>query len=396
MKKFQERMQGVLPPEELPSFFVALESMGANPRKSIRLRRDLAQAAREKWTSEKLAECGIPVGERVSWYDGGYFFDLPRMKPHPSRHPAIASGLVFIQEAGAMEVVPALGVESGDLVLDLCAAPGAKSTHLGEYLGSEGWLVANEPVRDRAKLLDVILARHGISNSTVFNLEAHRLAGVFPEIFDRILVDAPCSGESLFAKRNEKRKDVTHKEVDRCALRQKAILESGWRMLAAGGRLVYSTCAYSRTENEDVVAGFLVAHPDAVLLEERRRFPHRDGVPGGYFAVLERKGAEINTRNERRDRLLAGISEIGSRGLVRDGRRRWDGTLDPYAAVMDRRGGESFGIICELDLAAAEGLLSGVSLPDLSREEAVAFQWEGERIAGAEKGTLHYPRGRLR
>lgn len=392
-------MQGVLPPEELPSFFAALERLGSKPRKSIRLRRDLSATARARWTPEKLAECGIPLEERVGWYEGGFFFDLPRMEPHPSRHPAIASGLVFIQEAGAMEVVPALEVSPGDLVLDLCAAPGAKSTHIGEYLSSDGWLVANEPVRDRAKLLDVILARHGIGNSTVFNREPHHLAAVFPEIFDRILVDAPCSGESLFAKRNEKRKDVTHKEVARCALRQRAILESAWRMLAPGGRLVYSTCAYSRPENEDLVRGFLGAHSDAESVDERRRFPHRDGVPGGYFAVLTRKGHAEGSRGDRRDEMLVGFRKIGSHGLVRDGRRRWDGKIDAYATLMDRKRGENseaVGKIQDLDLEAAAGLLSGEAPPRVSDAGDIFFQWEGERIAGATEGTLHYPRGRLR
>ncbi len=401
MKKFQERMQGVLPPEELPAFFSALEKMGAQPRKSLRIRRDLEGEARAKWAPEKFAEFGIPLTGNVAWYPQGYFFDLAKMDPHPSRHPVIAAGLAFIQEAGAMEVVPALEVALDHLVLDLCAAPGAKSTHLGEYLGPEGWLVAAEPVRDRAKLLEVILARHGIGNSTVFNLEPHSLAPVFPEVFDRILVDAPCSGESLFAKRNEKRKDVTHKEVARCALRQRAILENGWRMLNASGRLVYSTCAYSRTENETLVAGFIEAHADARLGGECRRFPHRDGVPGGYFAVLEKSvspGSAEHPREVRLEILRAGIRKIGSHGLVRNGRVRWDGAPDFYAMTMDRKAGvrTSVDFRRTLDLAESAKFLAGETLTETSKVGSIAIEWEGERIAGVSEGTLHYPRGRLR
>jgi 16S rRNA C967 or C1407 C5-methylase (RsmB/RsmF family) len=403
MKKFQERMQGVLPPEELPSFFGALEAMGKAPRKSLRIRRDFAGAALGKWTPEELRKFGIPVGDPVPWYRGGYFFDLPKMVPHPSRHPAIAAGIIFIQEAGALEVAPALEVTPTDLVLDLCAAPGAKSTHLGEYLGASsgpetgGWLVANDLVRDRAKLLDVILARHGIGNSTVFNLEPHRLAEHFPEVFDRILVDAPCSGESLFAKREEKRSDVTHKEVERCALRQRAILESAWRMLAAGGRLVYSTCAYSRTENENLVDGFMSSHADAEKISECRRFPHRDGVPGGYFAVLAKEGEGSATREGRGGQLRLGIREIGSRGLVRNGRIRWDGAPDSYAVLMDRKwqGPIETDQAIAFGLSEAEKLLAGTAEKIVS-DARILFTWEKEKIAGAYAGKLVYPRGRLR
>jgi 16S rRNA C967 or C1407 C5-methylase (RsmB/RsmF family) len=404
VKKFQERMKGVLPPEELPSFFSALEAMGKDPRKSIRLRRDLAPDS--KWSAVRLVEEGIPLGEKVAWYDRGYFFDLARMQPHPSQHPLVAAGIVFIQEAGAMEVVPELAIEPDHLVLDLCAAPGAKSTHIGEYLGEKGWLVANEPVRDRAKLLDVILARHGIGNSTVYNLEPHRLAKIFPGIFDRILVDAPCSGESLFAKRDEKRSDVTDKEVERCALRQNAILASAAKMLAPGGRLVYSTCAYSQTENEEVTARFLADHAEFHFRKETRRFPHRDGVPGGYFAVIERKGAPGSENGADRGMRLALLREAirfhGDRGLVRDGTARWDRAPDPYAIALDRK-------------ATANDLdLSRFPARDLSREEAIRFltdptsfsrgekvpnviyRWEGERIAITRDGQNHYPKSKLR
>jgi 16S rRNA C967 or C1407 C5-methylase (RsmB/RsmF family) len=400
MKKFQERMKGVLPPEELPSFFSALEAMGKNPRKSIRLRRDLPEDS--KWSAARLVEEGIPLGEKLAWYDRGYFFDLSRMQPHPSQHPLVAAGIVFIQEAGAMEVVPELGIEPDHLVLDLCAAPGTKSTHIGEYLGGAGWLVANEPVRDRAKLLDVILARHGIGNSTVYNLEPHRLAKLFPAVFDRILVDAPCSGESLFAKRDEKRSDVTDKEVGRCALRQQAILASAARMLAPGGRLVYSTCAYSRTENEDATERFLADHSEFGLQREARRFPHRDGVPGGYFAVFERASeATAEDRALRLARLREAIRFHGDRGLVRDGTERWDRAPDAYAIALDRKSTGAFDLtsVSVRDLSREEAirfLTDPVSFSRGEKEENVIYRWEGERIAITREGRNLYPKVKLR
>jgi 16S rRNA C967 or C1407 C5-methylase (RsmB/RsmF family) len=392
-------MRGVLPSEELPDFFSALEEMGRKPRKSIRLRSDLAPET--LWTPSRMIEEGIPLVERVEWYDRGWFFDLPRMEPHPSLHPAIAAGLAFIQEAGAMEVVPALETRPHDLVLDLCAAPGAKSTQIGESLSTPGRLVANDPDRGRSKLLGAILSRHGIGNSVVYNLQPHRLAEAFPNLFDRVLVDAPCSGESLFAKREEKRSDVSDKEVERCALRQSAILANAARATAAGGRIVYSTCAYSRAENEDVVAEFLAAQPGFRLEREGRRFPHRDGVPGGYFAVLVSEGVGSD-RQEREVRLDEAIRQVGDRGLVRNGIRSWDGSIDPYAWVMNRRkdprDADAFGEAAtrELDRGEVAKLLSDPDGFDRHERGTILYAWEGEPIALRHEGKMHYPKARLR
>ncbi len=398
-------MQGVLPSEELPSFFEALEAMGMRPRKSIRIRRDLAPDS--TWDPTAIREAGIPLGEPVPWYDRGFFFDLKQMSPHPSRHPWIAAGLGFIQEAGAMEVVPALEVEPDHLVLDLCSAPGAKASHIGEYLGTGGWLVANEPSRDRAKLLDAILARHGIGNSTVLNLEPRDLVRSFRELFDRILVDAPCSGESLFAKREERRKDVSDKEVERCALRQNAILESAHALCAPGGRIVYSTCAYSRSENEEVIETMRERHPDLRLLREQRRFPHRDGVPGGYFAVLEKAGAP-SAAADRIATLRESIRGLGTRGLVRNGLKKWDGSIDGYAVVMDRKTTEASadsrmsrlfpgirGEFFELGMEEAARFLGGERRAKVARGVFAIYRWGGEIFAAETDATLFYPRHRL-
>jgi hypothetical protein len=243
----------------------------------------------------------------------------------------------------------------------------------------------------------VILARHGIGNSTVYNLEPHRLADHFEEVFDRILIDAPCSGESLFAKRDEKRKDVSHKEVERCALRQRAILEQAGKMLAPGGRMVYSTCAYSRTENEEVVSEYLDTHPEVRLLQEQRRFPHRDGVPGGYFAVLEKKG-DSTARARRLEALRRGTKEIGSRGLVRDGLVRWDGKTDFYAKALDRKGSshEDGSEVFTLDFDSAIRFLATENPREYSGRGTGPVEWESERIAWVEDGVVNYPRHRLR
>jgi hypothetical protein len=169
-------------------------------------------------------------------------------------------------------------------------------------------------------------------NSTVYNLEPHRLEESFQSVFDAILVDAPCSGESLFAKRSDRRPDVKDSEIERCANRQSGILESAARMLKENGRILYSTCAYAREENEDVVQGFLKVHPDFRLVHESRRFPHRDGVPGGYCALLVR----TNEVSGESPPLGTAIRAQGVNGLIRNGTIRWDGVADEYLSYMNR------------------------------------------------------------
>lgn len=313
MKQFETRLKELLDDQEL---FLFLESLKKEPRKSIRL-------------NPLRKPVHLEVAEKIPWCDRGYFFDIKKFGAKPNLHPALLSGSVFIQEAGAMEVVENLDVHPGMNVLDLCAAPGAKSTHIGEFLKGEGWLVANEVVRERVKVLDALLMRHGVSNSAVYSLKPHELAERFSDTFDRILVDAPCSGESLFAKRKEKRTDVSNKEVKQCQKRQLSILDSASQMLLAGGKMIYSTCTYARHENEDVIEAFLTEHKDFDLVSEHRRWPHRDGVPGGYFAVLTKNGT-----NDRKK-----ITEFdffkNINGLLRAGLKRWNGTQDLYALTMD-------------------------------------------------------------
>lgn len=321
MEKFLKRMSGILPEGEIPLFVSAIETLQNKPRKSLRLNR-LAKG----WTKERLEKEGIRFTGDVAWCKDGYFYEAESLEK-PATHPLVAAGIFFIQEAGAMEPVEHLDVKPGQLVLDLCGAPGAKSTQIGERLNGEGWLVSNDPHRDRSKTLSALLSRHGISNSTVHNLEPKDLAKIYPATFDRILVDAPCSGESLFAKRKEKRFDVSDNEVERCALRQSNILKHAAEMLAPGGRIVYSTCTYSRGENEDVVEKFLSETPGFTRVSESRRMPHRDGVAGGYFAVLE------SSADGERGAFEQNPPEAG---LVRNGDRKWDGSADEFTILMDR------------------------------------------------------------
>ncbi len=325
-------MQGVLPEGEIPLFIAALEKLQAHPRKSLRIN-PLGQLERGKKTLQKIKDQGIELEERVPWCELGYFFKTASLD-RAANHPLLLSGAFFIQEAGAMEVVEYLDVQPGQEVLDLCAAPGAKSTQIGEHLKGQGTLTSNDPHRERARTLSFLLSRHGISNSNVYSLDPHLLSPKFLEKFDRILIDAPCSGESLFAKRKEKRFDVSDREVKMCAQRQHAILNEAAKMAKVGARLVYSTCTYSRAENESVVESFLSVHPEFQCLSHHRRWPHRDGVAGGYFAVLIKNAV---TQALLEPHVASPILTANStHGLIRLGLRRWDGSEDFYTIAMDR------------------------------------------------------------
>lgn len=278
-------------------------------------------------TIARLQGLGVEVEKSLPWLSRSYWARLKALEPLDS-HPLLGSGYFYLQEAGASEAVTLLDVKPGHLVLDLCAAPGGKSTQIGEDLQGKGWLVANEPVRSRAERLNALLGRHGVLNTSVFALDPTSMASKLPAFFDRILVDAPCSGESLFSKRKELRGDVRDADVLGCARRQFVILDRAAEMLKSGGLLVYSTCTYAREENEDLVRSFLESHENFEILKEQRRWPHVDGVAGGYAALLrKRSGPESSV--DFRD-LLA----MTAQGALRQGPYTWQGELDEYALAM--------------------------------------------------------------
>ncbi len=254
----------------------------------------------------------------------GSFFAKPSFRPELRHHPLVASGSFYWQEGAAVEAAEVLSPSPNDRVLDLCAAPGSKATHLAEFLaGGSGWLVANEVDRSRAEKLRQILARHGTLWTSVTSMPVDGLIAHFREAsFDKILLDAPCSGESLFAKRRDYRKDVYDREVRQAAVLQRSLLERASRLLAAGGRLLYSTCTYSRIENEEIIEGFLKeAGGEYSLIREGRRWPHRDGVPGGYWALLERPGSR---------KTPARLELNNWRGVLASGGYLWNGEADLF------------------------------------------------------------------
>lgn len=175
----------------------------------------------------------------------------------PGRHPYHHAGVFYSQEPSASSAAPLLGVKPGMRVLDLCAAPGGKSSQLAAALQGQGLLVSNEYVAARAEILKSNLERMGVSNAVALNETPARIAAALPEFFDRVLVDAPCSGEGMFRKDPEACEQWSPDNVKHCAERQQGILEAAARMLLPGGTLVYSTCTFAPEENEGTIGAFL-------------------------------------------------------------------------------------------------------------------------------------------
>lgn len=257
--------------------------------------------------------------EPIPWVPDGFYFSLP---DRPGKHPYHAAGLYYIQEPSAMGIAEVLAPQPGERVLDLCAAPGGKSTHLAAMLGGSGLLVSNEPHPQRAKILSENIERFGVRNALVTNEMPDRLAERFPAFFDRILVDAPCSGEGMFRKDPDACDEWSPEHVTACAVRQLDILDHAATMLRPEGTLVYSTCTFAPQENEAVIEAFLQRHPAfeilyihtidhfspgqpewveggrAELAQTARLWPHRLAGEGHYVAHLRKTDGEPAPRRK--------------------------------------------------------------------------------------------------
>lgn len=253
--------------------------------------------------------------QEVPWAEHGYYYENT---DQPGKHEFHEAGLYYIQEPSAMSVVEYLEVKPGEQVLDLCAAPGGKTTQIAGFMAGEGLLVCNEIHPQRAKILSENIERMGVKNALVTNETPQRLSAMFPGFFDKILVDAPCSGEGMFRKNEEALEEWSADNVQMCADRQDEILEEVAKMLRPGGRICYSTCTFAPAENEDCMSRFITSHPEFHLVEVEKKgnmspgnpkfanipveglektirlWPHKLDGEGHFIAVLEKDG-ELDT-----------------------------------------------------------------------------------------------------
>lgn len=322
--EFEDRMRKMLG-GEADAFFASYDR-----EKYTALRLNPLKAKKEEFLARELFSLTpVPWEKNGFYYSGG---------DTPGKHPYHEAGVYYIQEPSAMAPVPFLEVKPGERVLDLCAAPGGKSTQIAGCLQGGGLLVCNEIHPQRAKILSENVERLGIRNAVVTNETPARLAEVFVHYFDKILVDAPCSGEGMFRKNEDAKEEWSLQNVQLCADRQDEILDCAARMLKPGGRIVYSTCTFAPAENEGSISRFLERHPDfsvgeapmpegfsagkadfvekpAEGIEKTMRiWPHKVNGEGHYLAVLnhtaERTTGEVES--------VGGIEKSVAKSVYKD------------------------------------------------------------------------------
>lgn len=298
---FLERMEQMLG-AEYPAFLQSYEK-----ERYQALRVNPLKAQRDEFVAK------APFSLRpVEWEPNGFYYEK---EDTPGKHPYHAAGVYYIQEPSAMAPAAYLDAQPGEKILDLCAAPGGKSTQIAAAMRGEGLLISNEIHPARAKILSENIERMGIRNAMVTNESPQSLAKVFEAYFDRIMVDAPCSGEGMFRKNVDACDEWSTENVELCAQRQAEILECAASMLRPGGRMVYSTCTFAPEENEGTISRFLANHPEFSIVDvthyaqmssgvaawtdapqpglERtiRLFPHKVDGEGHYLAVLQKEGS---------------------------------------------------------------------------------------------------------
>lgn len=316
-ENFRENMKRLLK-EAYPEY---LESLSQTPVQGIRVNTG-------KISTERFLEiCPFPVMP-VPWTRNGFYVSMHTTETSDgrfldamhttetsngrflvtkdaqvTRHPYYYAGLYYVQEPSAMLPAALLGAEPGERILDLCAAPGGKATELGSRLAGEGVLVANDISASRAKALLKNLEQHGVGNVLVCSEAPQKLQKIYPAYFDRILVDAPCSGEGMLRREPSMKKAYEAHGPAYYAPLQREIVEAAAAMLRPGGRMVYSTCTFSEQENEETVLALLADHPELRLVKTEvpggedipemlegcvRLYPHRVKGEGHFAAVLEK------------------------------------------------------------------------------------------------------------
>ena len=290
---FLEKMKGVLG-DEYDAFVRALE---LPPVRGMRINRIKAKELSD-------SEYAPFDTRRIEYTEGGYILKSSiQIGTTPEHH----AGIIYMQDPGAMSALSAIDIDPDWWVADLCAAPGGKSSQAAERLGDGGFLLSNEYVPKRTKIVVSNFERLGVRRSLVTSLDTAEIAKMFNSVFDLVICDAPCSGEGMFRKCEDAKELWSEENVSLSSARQKEIIENASGIVKGGGYLLYSTCTYSREENEDVIDYLLSRHPEFELVpvrdelkratrdglapyrEARRFYPHVTEGEGQFVALLKKK-----------------------------------------------------------------------------------------------------------
>ncbi len=296
------------------------------------------------------AVCGAFCLAEVPWCKQGYYYPAAL---RPAKHPYYHAGLYYLQEPSAMSPAAILPIEEGDRVLDICAAPGGKTTQLGSRLKGSGVLVANDISAGRTKALLKNVELFGLTNVVVMSETPQRLAERFDGYFDKILIDAPCSGEGMFRKDGDMVKSWTDELIAFCKMQQREILSAAANMLRPGGMMLYSTCTFSVAENEGSIADFLREHPDFSLVPIKKQwgflpgrgdlvgiealngaarlYPHKIKGEGHFLALLQKAGdapaTQVFSQREKTDAAAEAFLDFAAKTLPQ---KKWNGTFRTY------------------------------------------------------------------
>ena len=335
----------------------------------------------------------------AAWEPNGFLISEEK----PGKYFYHDAGLYYVQEPSAMCAVPLLGARPGERVLDLCSAPGGKGTQIAQAMQGKGLLVLNEKMPDRAKVLLQNVERMGVANAVVTCAEPSELAARLPAFFDRILVDAPCSGEGMLRKEPAAAENWSEENVLMCAERQKKILESAVAMLAPGGTLVYSTCTFAPEEDEETADWLARAFPELTCTEQKKIYPHRERGEGHFAARFIKEDGERAAF--RAPKLPADRAAVAAyRAFAGDFLRRPpEGTFASFGNSLCLLPGEVFPLgglrvlRCGLQLGTMEGrrfvpahaLALGVPRQDIAAlcsypQEDIARYLHGEELPAAE------------
>ncbi len=294
--EYVQRMKNLLG-DEYNNYVNALEMP---PVKGFRVNTD-------KISLEEFEKINVFSSSPIPYVENGFYLEYEKVGNHPYHH----AGMIYVQEPGAMAPAECIDIEPDWVILDMCAAPGGKSTQLKNKLGENGILISNEIIPSRCKILTGNIERLGLRNTVTTCMDTGKLAKTFPKTFDMIMVDAPCSGEGMFRKEDVAIDEWSLDNVEKCAERQAEILENAVLALKDGGYIVYATCTFSLEENEMIIDSFLQKHPEFEIIpvkkavEEntadgiffdgckcekisyaRRFYPHKSKGEGQFMAVL--------------------------------------------------------------------------------------------------------------